>query len=159
MDEYDELYVYTMGRKNFILQHVVDAHIAQSAAATNPPAIGVIFALVGLYLHVEKGFTGTQVQNAHRVMAKRKRSWPDVVWPTERGDLTPATVLAMPGEQARDKGIDDWCKEVWTGHWRRGRIELPVLQRRELPRYRLCRARGGAFGQIERRLPNCAVSQ
>jgi hypothetical protein len=114
MDEYDELYVYTMGRKNFILQHVVDAHIAQSAAATNPPAIGVIFALAGLYLHVEKGFTGTQVQNAHRVMAKKKRSWPDVVWPSERGDMTPATVLAMPGGQARDEGIDDWCKEVWS---------------------------------------------
>jgi hypothetical protein len=114
MDGYDELYVYTMGRQNFILQHVVDAHIAQSAPATNPPAIGVIFALVGLYLHVEKGFTGTQVQNAHRVMARKKRSWPNLVWPTERGDMTPAAVLAMPVGQARDEGIDEWCKQVWS---------------------------------------------
>ncbi len=114
MDGYDELYVYTMGRKNFILQHVVDAHMAQSAPAINPPPIGVIFALVGLYLHVEKGFTGTQVQNAHRIMAKAKRSWPTVVWPTERGEMTPATVLAMPIGDARDAGIHEWCKQVWA---------------------------------------------
>lgn len=78
MDAYDELYVYTMGRRNFILQHVVDAHMAQTATATNPPSIGAIFSLAGLYLHVEQGFTGTQVQNAHRVMGKVKRTWPDI---------------------------------------------------------------------------------
>jgi hypothetical protein len=39
MDAYDELYVYTMGRENFLLQHVVDAHIAQSAPAMNPPPL------------------------------------------------------------------------------------------------------------------------
>ena len=79
MDAYDQLYVDTMGRENFLLQHVVDAHIAQSAPAMNPPPIGVVFSLVGLFLHVEKGFTGKQVQNAHRIMANAKRSWPDVV--------------------------------------------------------------------------------
>ena len=114
MDEYDELYAYTMGRKNFILQHVVDAQMAQRAAAANPPDIGVIFALVGLYLHVEKGFTGIQVQNAHRVMGKVKRSWPNLVWPIERGAVTAATVMAMPAGQARDEGIDEWCKQVWS---------------------------------------------
>jgi hypothetical protein len=114
MDAYDELYVYTMGRRNFILQHVVDANIAQKAPAINPPRIGIIFALVGLYLHVEKGFTGTQVQNAHMVMGKVKRSWPNVVWPAERGEMTAANVLAMPAGQHRDAGIDEWCRQVWA---------------------------------------------
>jgi hypothetical protein len=114
MDAYDELYAYTMGRKNFILQHVVDAHMAQTTPAINPPSIGAVFSLVGLYLHVEKGFTGTQVQNAHKVMGKVKRSWPNVVWPTERGNVTAATVLAMPVGQARDAAIDKWCKHVWA---------------------------------------------
>ena len=114
MDAYDELYVYTMGRRNFILQHVVDANIAQRAPAINPPPIGVIFSLVGLYLHVEKGFTGTQVQKAHMAMGKAKRSWPNVVWPAERGKITAATVLAMPAGQARDAGIDEWCRQVWA---------------------------------------------
>ena len=114
MDAYDELYVYTMGRKNFILQHVVDANIAQTAPAINPPSIGIIFSLVGLYLHIEKGFTGTQVQNAHRVMGKSKRSWPNVVWPIERGRMTAATVLAAPVGQARDAAIDEWCRQIWA---------------------------------------------
>jgi hypothetical protein len=114
MDAYDEVYVYTMGRKNFILQHVVDVHIAQGATATNPPSIGAIFSLAGLYLHVEKGFTGTQVQNAHRVMGKVKRSWPDIIWPTQRGNMTASDVLAMPAGQERDEAIHEWCKQVWA---------------------------------------------
>jgi hypothetical protein len=114
MDAYEELYVYTMGRKNFILQHVVDANIAQGAPAVNPPPIGVIFSLAGLYLHIEKGFSGAQVQNAHRIMGRRKRSWPNVVWPTERGNMTAKAVLGTPAGQARDDAIHEWCKQVWA---------------------------------------------
>jgi hypothetical protein len=114
MDAYDELYVYTMGRPNFILQHVVDANMAQGAPAINPPPIGVIFALVGLYLHIEKGFTGAQVQDAHRTMGKMKGSRPDVVWPSERGEMTADDILTMPAGQARDAGIHEWCRQVWS---------------------------------------------
>jgi len=114
MDAYDDLYAYTMGRKNFILQHVVDANIAQRAPAANPPHIGVVFALVGLYLHVEKRFTGTQVQNAHRVMGGAKRSWPDVIWPVQRGCMTAADVLSVAAGPARDEAIDEWCTQVWA---------------------------------------------
>lgn len=71
MDAYDELYMYTIGRRHFILQHVVDANIAQQAPASSPPPIGVIFSLVGLYLHVERGFTGAQ-------------AWLNVAWPKNR---------------------------------------------------------------------------
>ena len=114
MDAYDELYVYTMGRKDFMLQHVVDAHMVQVTTATNPPPIGAIFGLAGLYLYVEKGFTGRQVQNAHRVMGRVKRSWPSIVWPIRRGDMTAADVLEMPPGQARDEAVDEWCRQVWT---------------------------------------------
>jgi hypothetical protein len=114
MDASDELYVYTMGRRNFILQHVVDATIAQTAPAINPPAIGVIFSLAGLYLYIEKGFTGAQVQNAHRVMGTFKRSWPNVVWPTERGNMTAEAVLTMPAGPERDDAIHEWCTQVWA---------------------------------------------
>ena len=114
MDAYDELYAYTMGRKNFILQHVVDANIAQRAPANNPPHVGAVFSLAGLYLHVEKGFTGTQVQNAHRVMGRTKRSWPDVIWPGQRGSMTAADVLSVAAGPARDEAIDEWCRQVWA---------------------------------------------
>ena len=92
----------------------MDANIAQKAPAINPPPIGIIFSLVRLYLHVERGFTGTQVQNAHRVMARVKRSWPDVAWPAERGHMTATSVMAKPEGQARDEAIDEWCREVWA---------------------------------------------
>ena len=58
---YDEVYAYTMGRPGFILQHVVDAFAVQTANDDSRP-IGVVFGLVGLYLHVEKQFSGRQVQ-------------------------------------------------------------------------------------------------
>jgi hypothetical protein len=54
---YDELYVYTMGRPRFILQHVVDAYAAQTATRDGKP-ITVVFALIGTYLHIEKQFSG-----------------------------------------------------------------------------------------------------
>ena len=55
-EAYDEVYAYTIGRPGFILQHVVDAHAAQTASDESKPT-GIIFALVGLYLHVEKHFS------------------------------------------------------------------------------------------------------
>jgi len=110
---YDELYHYTMGRPGFILQHVVDANMAQRMDGTGPP-IGAVFALVGLYLHVEKGFDGVCVQQAHKIMGRRKREWPAIVLPAERGHITPAEVMAAPVGAARDAAIDRWCESVWT---------------------------------------------
>ena len=59
---YHELCCYTLthGDPAFIHQHVVDAYAAQDASNTDNP-IRLTFALVGLYLHVERGFTGRQV--------------------------------------------------------------------------------------------------
>jgi len=114
MDAYDELYVYTMTRPEFLLQHVVDASVAQNAPASNPPSIGAIFALVGLYLHLEHGFTGFQVQKAHRIMGRTKRIWPELLWPADRGARTASAVMALPQGRVRDDGIDQWCRDVWA---------------------------------------------
>jgi hypothetical protein len=110
---YDEVYVYTMGRPRFILQHVVDAFAAQTATEDSKP-IGVVFALVGLYLHVERHFHGRQVQQVHQLLGRRKRNWPTVHLPGDRGRLTVADVLAVPAGTQRDQAIDDWCRSVWT---------------------------------------------
>jgi hypothetical protein len=61
--DYAELCGYTLthGDPAFIHQHVVDAFAAQQADGASKP-IGVIFALVGLYLHVERQFSGRHVQ-------------------------------------------------------------------------------------------------
>ena len=113
LDRYDELYTYTFGRPKFILQHVVDAHLAQTADTSSKP-IGVVFALVGLYLHVERGFSGDEVQRAHRTLAQVKRQWPVIALPEYRGNIAPVDVLAAPAGPQRDAAIDQWCKAVWA---------------------------------------------
>ena len=105
-----------MGRPGFILQHVVDANMAQTLDATSAgyKPIGAIFALAGLYLHCEKGFTGTQVQRVHKVLGRRKRDWPAVPLPRQRGTLTPADVMTASAGPERDAAIDRWCESVWA---------------------------------------------
>jgi hypothetical protein len=110
---YDEVYFYTMRRPEFILQHVVDAFAVQTASDAGKP-IKVVFGLVGLYLHVEKQFTGHRVQKAHMVMGRRRRAWPHVELPEDRGSMTVIDVLAAAAGPERDRAIDDWCRSVWT---------------------------------------------
>jgi hypothetical protein len=109
---YDEVYVYAMSR-GFVLQHVVDAFAVQTANDASR-SISVVFGLVGLYLHVEKQFSGRQVQKTHMELGRRKREWPTVYLPQARGGITVADVLATPGGPERDIAIDDWCRSVWT---------------------------------------------
>ena len=109
---FDELYVYTMGRPRFILQHVVDAQAAQTVTADSKP-IKIVFALVGLYLHLEKGFEGRPVQLAHERLGRRKREWPAIPLPANRGAVTALDVIAVPEGDERDAAIDRWCETVW----------------------------------------------
>lgn len=73
---YHELSAYTLthGDATFIHQHVVDAWAAQNAHADSKP-IGVFFALVGLYLHIEQEFTGREAyaENREPVIALLRR--------------------------------------------------------------------------------------
>jgi hypothetical protein len=110
---YDEVYVYTMGRPGFILQHVVDAFAVQTANDASKP-ISVFFGLVGLYLHVERQFSGRQVQEAHIQLGRRKREWPRFDLPEDRGSMTVSDVLSAPAGVERDIAIHDWCRSVWT---------------------------------------------
>ena len=113
-DAYHELCYYTLGHgdPSFLHQHVVDAFAAQNADEQTKP-IKLTFALVGLYLHIEKQFSGKQVQQVHMDLARRKQPWPPFALPSDRGSLTVADVLAVPAGAARDKAIDAWCESVW----------------------------------------------
>jgi hypothetical protein len=124
---YDEVYVYTMGRPGFILQHVVDAFAVQTANEAGKP-IAVVFGLVGLYLHVEKQFSGRQVQKAHMELGRRKREWPSVYLPEARGSMTVSDVLAAPAGAERDMAIDDWCRSVWTAFDANRQTIIALLQ-------------------------------
>jgi hypothetical protein len=113
-DAYNELCGYTLahGGRAFIHQHVVDAWGAQQAKDTDKP-IRLVFSLAGLYLHLEKGFTGREVQLAHVQMAKRKRDWPRLPLPSHRGGITAIDVMRAPEGPKRDAEIDAWCASVW----------------------------------------------
>lgn len=113
LDAFHELTYYTLGLGDpaFIHQLVVDAFTAQHAESFRP--IGSVFSLLGLYLHVEHGFTGKQVQLAHMKLARVRRTWQPIPLPAERGAITVHDVLAAPPGPARDAAIERWCASVW----------------------------------------------
>jgi Family of unknown function (DUF5946) len=113
-DAYEELQYYTLthGDPAFIHQYVVDAWAAQRADERTKP-IALTFALVGLYLRVRRRFSGRQVQRAHMMLARQKRSWPSFALPQERGSVTASQVVAAPAGPERDQAIDAWCASVW----------------------------------------------
>lgn len=118
-DSYHALCAYTIEHARtdaaFIHQHVVDAQAAQTADEHTRP-IGLTFALVGLYLHVERGLSGRQVQRVHMQLAKRKRAWPTIALPKERGTITATDVMAAEAGPPRDQAIEAWCVSVWTAY-------------------------------------------
>jgi hypothetical protein len=121
---FHELCYYTLGHgaPAFIHQHVVDTFAAQDANRHDKP-IRLAFALVGLYLHVEKGFTGREVQLAHMKLGRMKQQWPIFQIPESRGPIDAATVLAAPINE-RDEMIHVWCCSVWNAFRdQRGDIE------------------------------------
>lgn len=69
-DKFYDLSYYTLAHRDpsFIHQHIVDAYGAQHADATTKP-IALAFALIGLCLYIEEGYSGKQVQRAHMRLA------------------------------------------------------------------------------------------
>ncbi len=110
---YNELCCYTLthGGADFIHQHVVDAFAAQDATPHDRP-IRITFAIVGLYLHVERNFSGRDVQLAHLKLGRNKQRWPAFEFPEDRGRIDALTVLAAPDSE-RDAMIHDWTRSVW----------------------------------------------
>jgi Family of unknown function (DUF5946) len=126
----DELSAYTLmrGDADFIHQHVVDTFAAQHVTAQSKP-IGVAFALIGLYLHLERGYSGRQVQEAHMRLARRRKLWPAFVPPADAGELTVIDVMRSPPGDARDQAIGAWCNSVWNAwHDSHGQIAALLSQ-------------------------------
>ena len=129
-DAYDELSAYTLmyADTRFIHQHVVDAWAAQHANSGSKP-ISVAFSLAGLYLHVERGFSGREVQLAHMRMARLRSTWPTFELPHNRGDVTARDVMLAPEGAARDRAIDAWCAAVWAAFAPQRALVVSMLSR------------------------------
>ena len=113
-DLYNELAYYTLSHKgkDFIHQHIVDAFAIQTANEHTKP-IKITYALIGIYLHIEKGYTGKQVQMAHVEMSKKSKVFPQIILPTNRGEISIADVLKITNPEERDKQIHGWCASIW----------------------------------------------
>jgi hypothetical protein len=131
-DLYNQLASYTLAHPDpgFIHQLVVDAYAAQNADESSKP-IAIVFSLIGLYLHVEKGFTGKQVQRAHMQLARWPNTWTKPPLPQDRGAIHIEDVLAAPPGPARDAMIERWCATVWEC-WQASRVQIVELARKYL---------------------------
>jgi hypothetical protein len=131
-DLYNELAFYTLAHPDpaFIHQNVVDAFAAQHADETSKP-IYIVFALIGLYLCVEKNFTGKQAQLAHMRLAKTRRQYAHLPLPKDRGAIGIRDVLATAPGLTRDAIIHDWCVSAWEA-WHESREQIVQLAKSEL---------------------------
>ena len=111
---YAELAAYTLTRGDaaFLHQHVVDAYAVQTASPADD-AIRTVQALVGLYLHVDHGLTGRQIQRVHQLVANRRPTWPALELPADRGPMSVRDVVAEPPGEGRDRAIEAWAASVW----------------------------------------------
>lgn len=116
-DLFYELTYYTLSHqsKDFIHQHVVDAFTAQNATKSTKP-IAVYFALAGLYLTLEKKYSGKEVQNAHILFSKKTKKFPLLCLPDSRGKIRVNQVLAASPGPDRDTLIKQWCQSVWEAY-------------------------------------------
>lgn len=133
-EAHNELLVYTLEHAShdpsFIHQIAVDTWAAQHANK-NSKQIGIAFALIGLYLHIEKGFSGKQVQEAHMYLAKKRKNWPEFNPPNKRGDITVIDVMSTSPGKNRDEMIKKWSISVW-GAWKESHKKIENLIQKEM---------------------------
>jgi hypothetical protein len=126
----DELFAYTISRGDaaFVHQHALDAVVAATAEANTPPQ-RLIFALVGLALHVDRGWSGRAVQQAHARLAAKRPMWPAVAIPVRPGSVTIDDVLAAPAGDSRDARITEWCAAEWARYAANHAVVAAFLER------------------------------
>jgi hypothetical protein len=108
-------YLIDSGNAGFRIQHMVDAYAAETAGPETKP-IQLVFALVGLFLHLERGYSGAMVQKAHAALAKGRKNWPSLALPAERGAVGIQDVMNAPAGPERDAMMERWCLSVWQAY-------------------------------------------
>jgi len=114
---FSDLQCYTVAKQDpeFIHQHAVNTYEAQHAGGPTRN-ITVAFGLIGLYLALEKGYTGRQVRLAHMKLAKTRKDWPRLEPPDQPPFLTVLDVLRAGTDAEKDAMIRKWMNAVW-GSW------------------------------------------
>ena len=110
---FEELSFYTLSHSDpnyFIHQLIVDAYTAQTATK-HTKKISLVFSIVGLYLLIEKNYSGKEIQGAHTLLSSYKKDIPEIKLPEKRGNITIIEVLES--KLNRDEMIKKWCYSVW----------------------------------------------
>ena len=98
-------------------QMTADAYAAQHAGGT-APLLRVGYALAGLWLSIEHGFSGEDVRSIHRRMGRPTAAWP-MFEPPEAGQpwLTVVDVaeagVRVHSERGHAKAVSAWAESVW----------------------------------------------
>jgi len=111
---YWELSAFTLSLADpdFPHQVVVDTYAAQHCGpGVNP--ITTAFAVVGLYLHLERGYTGRQIQLAHMFLGRTRRQWPRFHPPAVKATVTVRDVLQSISKDSYRGPIERWANAVW----------------------------------------------
>ena len=112
-------------------QLLVDTYAAQHAG-DRTAAITTAFALIGLELALDRGWSGNEVRDAHQMLASRYRDWPRFRPPQARAEMTvqDLALTATPAEYVEI--LDRWARAVW-GSWRDTHRRIDELARERLP--------------------------
>jgi hypothetical protein len=112
---YSDLSCYSVSKQDagFIHQHAADAYAAQHSRGKTRN-ISVAFGLIGLYLALEKGYTGKQVQQAHMQIARLRKAWPRLEPPVLSAGMTIKDVFQAETDAEKDAMIRRWMEAVWS---------------------------------------------
>ena len=91
----------------------VDSYAAQHSGLNVKP-ITTVFALVGLYLTFEKGYTGRAVQLAHVKLGRKHINWPRFQAPDAKADVTVRDVLQRITASNYNEQLQRWGHSVWA---------------------------------------------
>lgn len=111
---YYQLTAFTLSLADteFIHQIVVDTYTAQHPGPGMRP-ITIPFALIGLYLAFERGFTGREVQLAHISLGRKHIRWPEFTPPLVKASVTVLDILPRVSATGYREPIMNWGKAVW----------------------------------------------
>jgi len=112
-------------------QLTVDTYGAQHAGGS-AARIGVAFALIGLKLSLEEGWSGDEVRDAHRYLAAASQNWPQFAPPTQRAWMTVFDVAMASSLEEHARSVHSWAASVWAA-WGPVRDDIVVLTQRRLP--------------------------
>ncbi len=116
IDAQFELCAYTLvqPRPPFIHQLAVDAYAVQHLEEGRSP-ISILFGLMGLFMVVEQGATGLEVQQAHQRKAKDpgRANWPKPTVQRHSFPMNVGHVLSAAPGPIRDHAIHRWVESTW----------------------------------------------